>query len=199
MKPLALAALAVSLSGCPKTPPVAEVPVDETWTIESGRVGRIVLGSALPDVLPADAEDRYFARYINDGQPHEGFRLDVPGLDVAMVGGPFAVYLDSHGYGEPPLDRLKTKAVRAARSGQLVSTVHVRDAAVRTAAGTGVGSTLAELRAAHGEMKVRPVPPSLGDDACVADSPALPGVWFVFLTCDGAEAGHTVSRVDLRP
>jgi hypothetical protein len=42
------------------------------------------------------------------------------------------------------------------------------------------------------------VPPTLGDDECVAATGALAGVFFLFRSCRDAESGAAVTRIDLR-
>ena len=64
----------------------------------------------------------------------------------------------------------------------------------RTAQNTGQGSTLAELRAAHGTIKTNDIPEPYH---CVARSPELPDVHFEFTSCEAAELGEGVVRVNI--
>ena len=65
----------------------------------------------------------------------------------------------------------------------------------RTAQNTGQGSTLAELRAAHGTIKTSNIPEP---HHCVAWAPDLPDVYFEFTSCEAAELGEGVVRVNIR-
>ena len=165
------------------------------WEIRTGSVGPFTLGAAIPAAHLDGAEAAYFARYIADGQPFEGFTFD--GVDVAIRGGPFAAWDRRQGPGDPPVAALREEAVRRARGGAKVSWLLVRGEAHRTAQGPGVGSSLAELEAAWGDAGLRALPPTYGDDLCSAQPPALPGVSFVFASCDAAGAGAPVLRVDV--
>jgi hypothetical protein len=191
---LAVALLAVGVLGCPKTPSTGAT-VTGPWEIRDGAVGPFTLGAALPAELLDGAEQAYFARYIADGVPQEGFTLD--GVDVAIAGGPFAAWDKRADSGDPPLDELRGPAVDKARRGARIVAVLVQGDGPRTAAGAGVGSTLAELEAAHGAAKLRPLPPTLGGDRCSVRLDALPGAGFVFGSCDAAREGAQVLRVDL--
>lgn len=165
------------------------------WEIRTGSVGPFALGSAIPDAHLEGAEAHYFARYIADGQPFEGFSFD--GVDVAIEGGPFAAWDRKKGPGEPPVDDLRDDAVKKARKGAKVSWILVRGETHRTATGIGVGSSLLDVLEAIGEAAVRPLPPTFGDDLCSARPHALPGVSFVFESCDAAGDGARVLRVDV--
>jgi hypothetical protein len=165
----------------------------EAWQIRSGAVGSIELGKPLPDALKsADLERRYVARFVADAQPFEGFRYDDPPVTVGITGGPFTA-----SEGELPIDRCRGPATAAARNGAAVRSIRVHGPGPATATAAGVGSTLAQLRAAYADLSLQVVPPTLGSDECVADTPSLPDVHFVFASCERAETGDPVARVDL--
>ena len=64
----------------------------------------------------------------------------------------------------------------------------------RTAQGTGQGSTLAELVAAHDGIVTSPIPEPY---TCVARTPDLPDVYFEFTSCEAAASGAGVARVHI--
>ena len=193
-----LGLLALALVACrpPADTRTSGEIVTGPWEIREGAVGPVTVDAPLPAALLEGAGERYFARYIADGQPFEGFSFAEQGVDVAISGGPFAAWDRRSGPGEPPTDELRDAAARKAR-GAKVSAIVVRGDAARTGAGAGAGSTLTELQDAHGEAKLRPLPPTFGDDLCSAWVDGLPGVSFVFASCDAAREGEPILRVDL--
>jgi hypothetical protein len=183
-------------------PPDAKT-MDDTpkidWRIAVGRVGPIELGKPMPGVLldAPDLDGHYVARFIADAQPLDGFRYDDPPLTVVLAAGPFAE-LDAKGHhGEPPVDRLRAKAAAAARGGVAVKSVMIHGPGPATADGLGVGSTLAEVKAVYTDVRLMPLPETLGDDVCIAYSKSNQGISFVFGNCNKANAGDPVKRVDV--
>ena len=166
----------------------------QEWRIESSRVGTLKIGEPVPADFHDVARPGYFARYIADGLIDEGFVLDAPGIEVSVLRGPFIEWVEAEGGQEPPVEELRAQL---SIDGLKISRLMVRGNAPRTAQGTGVGSTLEALRAAHADLQFNAVPPTVGDDQCVAYAPSLPGVYFLFQNCTAAENGARVMRVDL--
>lgn len=171
------------------------------WRIAQGMVGPVELGKKLPDVVLArELEKLYVARYIADAQPIDAFQLDEPPLLIVLDGGPYAAAAQ---VGDPsamsPTDKYRGEAARSARAGAPVKAVLVMGPGPTTEAGVGVGSTLEELKRALPDIKLAPIPETLGKDLCVGRAKSLPGVGFVFATCGKANKGEAVLRVDLWP
>ena len=173
--------------------------VSATWRIESGRVGAVELGKRLPESLIAgDLAARYLARYIADGQPADTFVYDAPPALIILDSGPFRARVSRTGdSAKPPTEALRGEAAASARNGAKVQTVMIRGAGPATAAGIGVGSTLAALQAAYSDLQLMPTPETLGDDQCQARTKSLPGVQFVFSTCSKAKSGAPIIRIDV--
>lgn len=187
----------LGLAGC-KHVQTTGASVAGPWIIDEGGVGALRLGAAIPAALLDDAEQRFVARFIADGVLLEGFELEEPPLTVVLPTRMFARYDGEHGAAQPLVDQLRDQAVRRARAGAKISSVIISSDQLRTAAGVGVGSSHAELEAAYPAVKLRPLPPTMGDDMCSARVDGLPGVGFMFTTCDAAREGAPVIRVDVR-
>jgi hypothetical protein len=182
------------------------VPIDagidwSAWTIEPARVGAVELGKRVPDALLGPGlEQRYEAIYIADGQPVDVFRFDVPPIMLVLAKGPWRTAgRKADPAGPPPADQHRAKAVELARQGVEVRAVIVLEPGPKTEAGVGVGSSLDELERAYPDLKLRPFPEVLGDDACVGRTKSLADVAFVFSDCRKAKQGEPVRRVDLWP
>jgi len=166
------------------------------WDIRDGGVGALTIGEAIPAGMELDPTT-YFATYVADGQPSEGFDLATPPLRAVIDGGPWVKFAANRELMEPPVDRFRDKAVTAAGKGATLRVLVIRSAELRTEAGVGVGSTLAQIEAAHGEPRVGAVPPTLGKDRCQVTVPGMPTVHFLFESCDAARDGAPATRIDV--
>jgi hypothetical protein len=166
------------------------------WRIDVGRVGSIAIGRRLPDaVLGEELASHYLALYIADALPVDAFVYDAPAMLVILSSGPFRALFSSTGSSaKQATETLGSKAAAAARNGAEVQVVMVRGAGASTAAGIGVGSTVAVIAAAYPDLQLMPIPETLGNDACVATTKSLPGVSFMFESCDTG----IVIRIDVR-
>lgn len=169
-----------------------------TWRITAGQVGVIKLGSPLPpDLLDDDLATHYVARYIADGLPVDAFSYDKPALLILLASGPFHTRVEAAHERVPPRSNVsRAEAAELAREIP-VKTIMVRGSGPTTDAGAGVGSTLAELQQAYPDLILSALPETLGGDTCRARSGSLPGIQFMFFSCNRAKAGAPVIRVDV--
>jgi hypothetical protein len=200
-KPSSAAPVAAPGSGAPLAGSAASTTRDTVttgWRIAVGQVGAIKLGSPLPpDLLDDDLATHYVARYIADGQPVDAFSYDKPALLIILASGPFGTQVEAaHERIPPRSDVSRAEAAELAHEVP-VKTIMVRSSGPATDAGAGVGSTLAELQRAYDDLKLSALPETLGGDTCRAHSRSLPGIQFMFSTCNRAKAGATVLRVDV--
>lgn len=163
--------------------------------ISQNSVGPVKLGKPLPkEILTVELEERYVAGYFADGQPYEGFRLQEPPITVLLDRGPFMRKAKAS-MANPTEKGLGAKALMTARKGAKVCMIIVESKDIKTDAGVGMGNDINALKAVYLDLKVNPVPPSFGNDECVANSQTLPNVHFYFRTCKAAKEGETVTRV----
>lgn len=173
--------------------------------ITSDGIGPIRLGKALPvDLLPKDLVSRYQAGLHSDGEPYDALHLEHPNIIIFFDRGPFQFEFGRRP--EAALGILKDKGPEVfgrrlsgyLKRGVRVKAIMVMDPTIRTGQGVGPSSTLEELKKAYPDVKLWPVPPTLGGDECVAQSPSLQNVRFIFSSCEAAKVhGGAVVRVDL--
>jgi len=174
----------------------AEGRPPEAWTIRAGGVGEVRVGRPLPRGLPLP-EEAYFVGYVADGQPVEGLEWKDPPLQVRLQSGPFTRKA-ARSYVAPDPSPYRARALQEVRKGARVFEIAVVGPGPATPEGHSVGSTLTDLRRTWPDLRPHPVPPTHGQDECVANPPSLPGVWFFFRSCPAAEAGEPVIRIDVR-
>lgn len=167
-----------------------------SWVISERGVGVVKLWRGIPAKLRGKGlQERYFARYIADFQPEEGFRFEHPPIEVILATGPFSRRAAKD---LAPIDDISYKraAVRAA-SKTKVKLIRVIGEGPRTDKGLGVGSTLDEIMNALPDARLLATPPTFGHDECVCLSNSIKKVVFVFASCESARAGSRVIRIDV--
>jgi len=186
---------APSSSGRAADSSATQTPGMATWRIDVGSVGPITIGQRLPDaLLGKDLASHYLALYIADALPVDAFAYDTPAMLVILSSGPFRAQSSSTGNSaKQATEMLRDRAAAAARDGAKAEMVMVRGAGPSTAAGIGVGSTRAALATTYPDLQVTPIPETLGNDVCVATTKSLPGVRFLFESCDT----RSVIRIDV--
>jgi hypothetical protein len=161
-------------------------------------VGPICIGRPIPgDRLAPGAGSVFFCRFVADAQILEGFRIGTPAVLAGLDGGACKRW-GRKNTGTPPEARFE-KAARtlAKRAKVVVIIVESRD--VRARGETGVGSTLPDLRRTFPDLRIAPIPPTFGDDECVATTAREPAIRFHFRDCPAAEKGEGVTRVLIFP
>lgn len=168
------------------------------WVIEAGRVGSVIaLDKPIPHtLLGSELEKKYFADYIADAQAIDAFKFENPPLIIVLKKGPFRTHA-LKSYGAPQSQKYASQAAKLARSGEKIEAIFVMGAGPKTKAGVGVGSSLLELQRAYRDFKIHSIPETWGNDTCTGSTSELPHVFFIFETCEKAEQGQPVLRVDL--
>jgi hypothetical protein len=102
------------------------------------------------ELLDDDLAAHYVARCIADGQPVDAFVYEPPPVLIILASGPFRAQVENTGEPvKPAVDALRDTAATATRRGAKVRIIMIRYRGPTTEAGAGVGSTLAQLQAAH--------------------------------------------------
>lgn len=170
-------------------------PMEKQWQITKDGVGNIKINKSLPsEVLTEELLQRYRAGYYADGIAYDGFRLENPPILVLLDSGPF-IEKAKKGNPDPNDKSLVTKALSFARKKAKVKMIVIEDQEVRTDKGIGINSTLSDLKTAYDDTVLHPVPPTFGDDECVAMTKKLPNVHFYFPNCKSAEGGCQIRRI----
>lgn len=195
------AAPAAAPAPAPRAPSAASAhdAAGTAWRITVGQVGAIKLGSPVPPDLLNDDDlaTHYVARYIADGQPVDAFSYDKPAMLIILASGPFGAQVEAARERIPPRSDVSRAEAAELAHEVPVKAIMVRGSGPATDAGAGVGSTLAELQRAYGDLTLSALPETLGGDTCRAHSRSLPGIQFMFSTCNRAKAGAPVIRVDV--
>jgi hypothetical protein len=166
----------------PILPVPAQAPTQETvrsWLIHSAGVGKLSADGPLPSWL-LKREKKTLKALLSDGIPADHYK--------AMEQG----YVDQDGYRVISPSSLDLK-IRFSHKQRIM--VLYPGKKLRTAEGTGLGSTLGELLGAHGGFTMTNWPEPY---RCGVHVPGLEGVSFAFASCDEACAGGKVQRVSVR-
>ena len=132
----------------------------QPWSIHSKGVGALTLGQTVSDHVLRRLGMTRAEFFESAAENRAGFQVvSVPEMDVQVT------FL---------------------ADGRVLSIEPGRS--VRTQQGTGIGSTIDDLRRAHPELKMVPIPKPY---MCAAVSPALPRVAFHFTDCQKACAGQS--------
>ena len=132
-------------------------------TLSQDAVGPVRLGEPVPKAQLQGAE--YKTSFYADAQPLEGFLLKDPAV-LAIVDGPFMKWGMDH-VGEAPPDKIKKDALKKAPKLKVKMLIVTSDA-VATDKGARVGSTFAEVKAAHPSAEVVVLPGLWEEPSCIA-------------------------------
>lgn len=187
--PIAPAGSAPATATPPLSKPKPAVPLIETGGVGEIRVGKPIPARHLSDV--ADARRRYEIRWVADAQPFEAFRIDDPPVIACIDGGPFERWgKDNVGPLEP--DRFADEAIAFAKAGALVTWIVIERPGSATATGIGVGSSWADVLAAHAGATILRDPEWFEPrTTCRARLREIPGVEVLLARCD-TENGDVV-------
>jgi hypothetical protein len=163
----------------PVLPVRVEAPTEKSlraWPIHSAGIGKLSADGPIPTWL-LKREGKTLKQLLTDGRPADQMQ--------AMLAG----YIDQDGYRVISLESLDLR-VRYSQQGRIM--VLYPGKSLRTAEGTGLGSSLAELLGAHGSYTMTRWPEPYH---CGVHVQGYKGVSFAFTTCEDACAGAKVERV----
>jgi hypothetical protein len=149
------------------------------WPIHSAGVGKLSADGPIPSWL-LKREGKTLRALLTDGVPANHYK--------AMEQG----YVGQDGF---RLISPKSLDLRIRYSHENRIMVLYPGETLRTAEGTGVGSTLGELLSAHGGFTMTNWPEPYH---CGVHVPGYEGVSFAFTTCEEACTGATVQRIAVR-
>ncbi|MFH1873572.1 MAG: hypothetical protein ABH859_00085 [Pseudomonadota bacterium] len=171
----------------------------DKMVITSKGVGTFQLGKSIPTQYLSDINKlqvQYIYGFYADGQLYEGFVFLNPPLKVAVQNGPFLKWDQAHKvFKEPAADQLKADLLNFSVAELKVKFVVIESPDLETAKGIGVGSSLAEIKQAYGQVQANPVPPTFGGDEYAVRPLALGQVVFYFENQQSAQTDGKVKRI----
>jgi hypothetical protein len=176
--------VAILLERPPQQCAVAVQPVattkprpDSEWLIHPGGVGNIPPDGPFPQSVLALEGKSYHALYFDDIEGKDQFETMSQG------------HFDQDGFRTIRLNKVDL-VIRVSEEGRVMCLYP--GATLRTAQGTGIGSTLGQLVHAHGGYTMHRIPEP---HHCAVTVPGFDGLAFYFDTCDAACAGSPVRLV----
>lgn len=150
--------------------------VSANAAITQNAVGPVQLGQPIPKASFAGAT--YKTSFYADAQPLEGFALKDPAILAIVDGGPFMKWGMDHP-GLEPSEKLKKDAMKKGPKLK-TSMIIVTSPDVLTDKGAHVGSTFAEVKAAHPDIKTMQLPGMWEEPSCIAQDKTI---HFFFKKC----------------